>query len=189
MSKIKRIEMLFVIFLLSIMLFSCEYSVPPGKPENMFCRKFIYEINENSLFDNKVSIGFGIIDVEDVREKYIQEGIKYIYLEYITISVFVDNEETPVEFMRFEHDEVLSDKYNVISDPLSATEIYNNIIEFDLLKYDIKEYVKLVITEDRSWDCALISTHELFIEATEIDNDLYVYNYQYTRNDEVFEDK
>ena len=31
MSKIKRIEMLFVIFLLSIMLFSCEYSVPPGK--------------------------------------------------------------------------------------------------------------------------------------------------------------
>ena len=47
MSKIKRIEMLFVIFLLSIMVFSCEYLVPSGKPENMFFRKFIYESNEN----------------------------------------------------------------------------------------------------------------------------------------------
>ena len=169
MFKIRRIKTLIIIFLLSIMLFSCEYPMG-GIMIQPFYHDFFYEINDNRLLDNKVLIGFGI---------YIDGNTTQTAVRDASISIYVDNEQSPITCIRFNNEELLSDEYDVHSASPKHPRDYNNITEINLLDYDIKEYIKIVFKcNDDPYNPTYF--RQLYIKTTKIDNDFYIYDHELT---------
>ena len=167
MFKIRKIKILIIIFLLGIMLFSCDYPMG-GKMIEPYYYNFYYEINDNRLVDNKVLIGFGI--------DYYGQSINSIH--GASISVYVDNDESPIDYYEFDNEEMLSDKFNLLHIKPRGPEDYNNITQINLIDYDIKEYIKIVfVCKDASNPPHFA---QLYIKTTKIDNDLYIYDYEFT---------
>ena len=165
----KKNMILLIMILLNMMLISCETS--QGGLIQDFFHTFFYEISDNRLLDNKVSIGFGVY----------YKDTSQIDAKYVSISIYVDNDESPIECLKFTDEELLTEKYHVYSTGPSKLADYNYIIEFNLLKYDIKEFVKIVFHRQYKHDPNSLYFQQLYMKATLIDDDLYIYDYDHTK--------
>lgn len=135
---IKRIKLFSIIFiLLSILLTGCAF-----EDYLDIYKRFNYEVKDDVLVDNKIYAALGT----DYFKKDEDNGFLETTYCDVLIRIFVDNEETPVDFINIGFDNFFSSKYYVNDDvsPLKL-ENFTTYHEINVSDYIIANFIRIEI--------------------------------------------
>lgn len=138
-----------VFLLILVLVFCCLSGCNTKSDVSSFLHMnfFYYKIG-NRLFRNKVTVAMGnsLVDKNNNRILFIDDDY-YQGITNICVSVFVDDETTPIEKIVIPSDEFFSGKYAVnLGRCENRIRFYNQTFEFIVTDYQINEFVKFEIS-------------------------------------------
>lgn len=148
---IKKIFIIFNALLFVLFSASCSNKNTDSEDTDSFVKVgYSYGRIDDYLFNNRVTIGIGnsLFDANNEKILSIDEDY-YRGIKNICISVYVDDDQTAIERIEIKSEAFFTRKYAVNSpDKKISIDEYRKTYEFNLRDYEIKDYVKFVISYD-----------------------------------------
>ena len=130
--------LLILVVLLNIFLVGCSGFGNISYTVSAFEGDIFYKVDQNILKDNSVAVCFG----------YYEQNYD-IFCRDVVIKVYVDDETNPIQIIEISNDDLKSMMYKKLVDKPNSISDYSNPFYFNVLDYDIKQFIKIELSNNR----------------------------------------